>query len=373
MTVVRLSLISLCLLVLPLLGILIDGRSIIPYLEFPPRTRYVEHAPFSWPIFLAMTTVAALAIAPFLLRFIQQWRIHGCCPARAPKPVRFPVWGWLALGINIVSWLIAWTRCDWFAAVQRHTFIPLWYSFIIVVNAATMRRCGSCLLVRQPRIFVILFPVSAVFWWFFEYLNRYVQNWYYVGIEDFGAGRYVFFASISFATVLPAVASVQEWLRTLPIIDRAFSNYPVVVKGWVDKAAWPVLIVAGAGLLLIGVYPDYLYPLIWLSPFFVIISLHRLLLDSTANCALLEKLSENMFSWPLAALVCGFFWELWNTYSLAKWIYSVPFAYRFHIFEMPLLGYAGYLPFGLECAVIVYIVVHSQPHPQGSVLKSSEP
>jgi hypothetical protein len=25
---------------------------------------------------------------------------------------------------------------------------------------------------------------------------------------------------------------------------------------------------------------------------------------------------------------------------------------RFRIFEMPLLGYAGYLPFGIECAAI---------------------
>jgi hypothetical protein len=43
---------------------------------------------------------------------------------------------------------------------------------------------------------------------------------------------------------------------------------------------------------------------------------------------------------------------LWNFWSLAKWKYSIPFAHRFEIFEMPLLGYAGYLPFGLECAVV---------------------
>jgi len=54
----------------------------------------------------------------------------------------------------------------------------------------------------------------------------------------------------------------------------------------------------------------------------------------------------------LAALVCGGFWEMWNYFSLAKWEYSIPFVQRFQIFEMPLLGYAGYLPFGLECVVI---------------------
>jgi hypothetical protein len=43
---------------------------------------------------------------------------------------------------------------------------------------------------------------------------------------------------------------------------------------------------------------------------------------------------------------------MWNYYSLAKWIYTVPFVGRFFIFEMPILGFAGYLPFGLECLAI---------------------
>lgn len=58
----------------------------------------------------------------------------------------------------------------------------------------------------------------------------------------------------------------------------------------------------------------------------------------------------------LAALVCGFFWELWNYGSLAKWHYSIPYVDRFHVFEMPLLGYAGYLPFGVACALVLQLV-----------------
>jgi hypothetical protein len=54
----------------------------------------------------------------------------------------------------------------------------------------------------------------------------------------------------------------------------------------------------------------------------------------------------------LAGLVCGFFWEMWNYDSLARWHYAVPFVDRFHLFAMPLLGYAGYLPFGLTCVLI---------------------
>jgi hypothetical protein len=64
-----------------------------------------------------------------------------------------------------------------------------------------------------------------------------------------------------------------------------------------------------------------------------------------------------VFASAVSALICGFFWEMWNYFSQAKWIYSIPFVQKFQIFEMPLLGYAGYLPFGLECAVIGDIII----------------
>jgi hypothetical protein len=55
---------------------------------------------------------------------------------------------------------------------------------------------------------------------------------------------------------------------------------------------------------------------------------------------------------------------MWNFYSLAKWKYSIPFVERFHLFEMPILGYAGYLPFGLECAQVAETFT-GEPEPDG--------
>lgn len=55
-------------------------------------------------------------------------------------------------------------------------------------------------------------------------------------------------------------------------------------------------------------------------------------------------------SLALAALLCGFFWELWNAFSSPRWAYAVPYVNRFHLFAMPAVGYAGYLPFGPVCA-----------------------
>jgi hypothetical protein len=64
-----------------------------------------------------------------------------------------------------------------------------------------------------------------------------------------------------------------------------------------------------------------------------------------------------------AALACGLLWELWNWGSLAKWHYSLPYVQRFLVFEMPLLGYAGYLPFGLECALVMDLVARALGRP----------
>jgi hypothetical protein len=58
------------------------------------------------------------------------------------------------------------------------------------------------------------FLTSALFWWLFEWLNRFVRNWHYLGVEDFGTLSYSLHASICFSTVLPAVAAVAEWMSS---------------------------------------------------------------------------------------------------------------------------------------------------------------
>ena len=48
---------------------------------------------------------------------------------------------------------------------------------------------------------------------------------------------------------------------------------------------------------------------------------------------------------------------MWNIGSLARWAYTVPYVDRYRIFAMPILGYGGYLPFGLECLAVGQLVL----------------
>jgi hypothetical protein len=264
--------------------------------------------------------------------------------------------------------VLAWTRFPWFEAFQHHTFTPLWLGYIGVVNALTLRRTGTCWLVRDPARFAALFPLSALFWWFFEYLNRYVANWRYTGIGDFGALEYAFFATLSFSTVLPAVTSTAEWLGTFSRLDAAFERWHPVAIPRPRVAAGVVLVFTIVSLGALGVLREYVFPLVWIAPVLVIICLQAVGGRPIVLAPLAGGDWRGVMSFSGAALVCGFFWEMWNSGSLARWEYSVPHVDRFHLFEMPLLGYAGYLPFGIECAAIAALVLKletSQRHARG--------
>jgi hypothetical protein len=251
----------------------------------------------------------------------------------------------------MVTWILAWTRFSWFAGFQPHTFTPLWLSYILIINAFCQRQIGRCMILDHTRLFLFLFPASAVFWWFFEYLNRFVQNWYYTGVH-YDAWEYFLYATLSFSTVLPAVLGTRDLMNTFSWVRPGFDSFKPFKFLHPKMSALSALAASGIGLMCIGVWPDTLFSLLWISPLIIIVSLQTLMGEKHILSEMVSGHWSPVISPALAALFCGFFWEMWNTYSLAKWKYSIPFVHRFKIFEMPILGYAGYLPFGLECAVI---------------------
>lgn len=338
------------LLFLPLLGIISTGRSLDSYLEFPPLTAYVKHADFSRTMFCLLSLFIVAVVSPFLIKILSSMSRSGFRGSFFIRP--FPAWGWGAVMSCIAFWVLAWNRFEWFSFFQPYTFSPLWISFTVLVNAATFTRSGQCMLKNNSLYFLLLFPVSSVFWWFFEYLNRFVQNWHYIGAEIFSPFEYAIFATLSFSTVLPAVLSVCEFMETFPAIRLPLDKSVRIKFLNTRQAAGIILVLACLGLAFIGRYPDYFFPILWLSPILIITSLQTLKGQDNIFSGITEGRWGKLFLLALSALVCGFFWEMWNFNSLPKWAYSVPFVDRFHLFEMPILGYAGYLPFGIECAVI---------------------
>jgi len=346
---ITLFLLPLLLVVPPLAGLMLKGVDPAPYMEFPPLTRYVQHASFSWTAFIFLALLPVFALAPLLRRYLQ---VPGPDTSAVLQKHAFPWWGYGGVLLAGVSWFLAWNRFPWFAPLQVYTFLPLWLGYILSINSLTYTRKGRCLLINRPRFFLALFPLSALFWWFFEYLNRFVQNWHYLGVENFSPGEYILHASLCFSTVLPAVQSTEEFLASFPRLAAPLQNWRQLTLSKPGQWGWLLLFLAVLSLGGIAVYPDYLFPMLWMAPLLIITAFQAICGEDTLFRDLARGDWRCVWLPALAALACGFFWEMWNFKSLAHWEYSVPFVQRFHIFHMPLLGYAGYLPFGLECMAV---------------------
>jgi len=328
----------------PPLGLALAGTPISGYLAFPPRTAFVPHAPFAWGWFVALSLPAAGAAALYATAIARAWP-----PAAAPPGSRFPWWGWLGLGLIAAGWFLAWHDGPLPPEWRRQAFTPLWLGYVLAINGLAYRRAGWALLTQRRRWFITLFPASVAFWWLFEYLNQFVGNWHYAGTYVNNGWDYFLQASLPFSTVLPAVASTWAWLRTFPRLDAM----ALPALGGHARAA-PFALPGGVlALACVGIWPETLFPMLWIAPLLVLWALQELLLGETVLTPLQDGDWRPLLQPALAALICGLFWEFWNFGSLAKWQYSIPYVQRFPIFEMPLLGYAGYLPFGIECALLM--------------------
>lgn len=351
---------ALLLVLLPLLGVWAAGLPVSRYLEFPPKTRYVLHEPFSWAMFCLIGFFLVCVCGPFLYRLLvvgrESQEEKEEKEERSGKAGAFPPWAWLGVFLLIVAWPIAWTRINALAFLQAHTFTPLWISYILIVNGLTYWRVGRCPLTDLTGTYLLLFPLSAFFWWFFEYLNRFVQTWYYVGAGALTAKQYFFRATLAFSTVLPAILATSAFLATFPSLQRGLTNWVVIDIRYTRLLAFVVLLVSSLGLIFVGVAPNHLHALLWVSPLLIIVSLRAIMGHRTVFSPIKRGDWRPIWIPALAALICGLFWEMWNIYSLAKWHYSVPFVHAYLVFEMPILGYGGYLPFGLECLVIIELL-----------------
>ncbi len=350
------------ILFLPAAGVIFNGGDIFRYLAFPPVAGYVMHNDFSWEFFAVLACALIVVVIHPACHIIRSRNLKvNSAPLRT-----FPWWGYAAIGIALFSWIIAWERFPFMYNFQRWTFVPLWISYIIAINAFCVKRTQRSLLTNRTGYFLALFPVSSVFWWVFEYLNRFTANWYYTGIMEFSPARYFLEATIAFSTVLPAVMSTAELIKSFPRIYAGGDAYIKIDPGMPRLAAWMMLLFSGFGLSLTAIFPESLFPLIWISPFLIIVSLQVIFGDENFFSSVRHGDWRAVIVYALAALFCGFFWEMWNIYSQAKWIYSIPFVHRFQIFEMPLLGYAGYLPFGVQCAVVSGFFAEKGGEPWGS-------
>ncbi len=263
--------------------------------------------------------------------------------------------GWAGLLLIAVSWPLNWGL----DGLRTHLlFFPLWLGYALVVDALVLWRRGSSIFARSASAFALLFVYSAPAWWLFEVLNWRTQNWQYLGRDEFGDGTYFVLASIAFSTVMPAVFGTAEGVRSLSWVRR-LSRGPRLSP--TPRVRWIMLAIGFAMLALLLVWPTYFYPFLWGSAFFITEPVNQWLGKRSLLNFTRHGDWRPVISLALGALVCGFFWELWNAYAYPKWVYDAPGVNFWHVFEMPLAGFIGYLPFGLELYALVHLLAPEPP------------
>jgi hypothetical protein len=257
---------------------------------------------------------------------------------------RLPPRAWVGLALTATFWPLNWILPDRLPRTA-YLFFPLWLGYILIVDALVWWRTGTSAWARSRLHFLVSFLISIPAWWLFEIINAQTKNWTYQGRDLFGPLEYFILASVSFSTVIPAVFGTAELVRSFPWVDRLSGG----ARLRPSRGLCVGLFLAGVGMLAVLMkWPQYGYPLVWGSVFLILEPLN-VGLGRPNFFQWLEKGDwRPVISLSAGALVCGFFWELWNYYSFPKWEYTTPGAQFWHVFEMPLLGYLGYLPFAWE-------------------------
>jgi len=262
----------------------------------------------------------------------------------------FPLHGWIGIILVIVFWYLNW-ELD--GLRTQILFFPLWLGYALTIDAIVVYRKGTSLLNRNIKKYLSLFIISAPAWWLFELLNLATQNWFYDGRQFFTDWEYAVYATLSFSTVIPAVFGTAELVGSFKWIQKIKPGIKIPPT---NKILITQFLLGWLMLVLMIILPQYFFLFVWMSLFFIIEPVNAWLKNRT----LFEYVSVGdwrpVFSLWIGCLICGFFWEMWNYLSYPKWVYHVPFVDFFHIFEMPIIGYLGYLPFSLELFALYHFV-----------------
>ncbi len=254
----------------------------------------------------------------------------------------FPWYGWFGLLLVSVFWALNWEldglRTHW-------GFFPLWLGYILLMEAVLSRNSGYDLVANDFKSWLFLFLVSSPVWWVFEWINERTGYWEYLPVDSFSTFAYAAWCSLNFAIVIPAVFATSALFRNLDLIVGIGQR---VVLKWNNPSLFILHVLGWVMLAVTWWRPEVGAPLVWMSLFFIFDPINYW----RGKPSLLRQTGQGdwrmIFSLAAGTLVCGFFWEMWNFYSSPKWVYHIPFVDFWYVFEMPLPGYLGYIPFGWE-------------------------
>lgn len=259
------------------------------------------------------------------------------------KKFGFPLYGWVGLAALAIATCLLFRG---FAPVAIY-FTPIaWTGYILAADAAVLAIRRTSLLHDEPRRFAGLALLSIPLWLIFEAYNLRLQNWTYVGVPRQWALAILGYGW-SFATIWPGIFETAE-------LVQSFAWFKPGKPLRFSSVSRNLMIAFGATCLILPlVLPQatarFFFVLVWLGFVFLLDPLNY----RTGAPSFLADLAAGRFSrfyaFLVSGFICGWLWEFWNYWAAAKWRYIFPIFQQYKIFEMPVPGFLGFLPFALEC------------------------
>ncbi len=271
-------------------------------------------------------------------------------------------------------------------------------------NAANTRETSP--IRSRPNRFIVAWLTSIPVWCFFDWINFYYMHaWSYHGLPPHFASRLVGYF-VAFAAISPGMFLAAAWFQRLGVRHLTVAS-PSARRSITVALSIGVIVLLTIIIALIGVMQHrgavFMTSMLWLiGPGLIVLGTSRNLITAvfifglsfTTWAILLADPLSNMTLWVgiiylldpichrfgapsilrdwqegrygrtvalmLGGATCGLLWESWNYYAIAKWTYHLPFLGDFeHIryFEMPVLGFLGFLPFAIECWVMLNAII----------------
>ena len=239
---------------------------------------------------------------------------------------------------------------------------PLFWGLVLMIDGwVYVRNGGKSMVSHRPQELAGIGVSSAMGWMLFEYLNFFVDyDWFYPFGDQISNEQFLFYAIIISTGLLPLSFVFYDLFNTVPVLKTRFTEGPKFIMP--GKAKTILLVLSALSLFAAGLFPDALFFVLWVSPAILI----GLVLDKLGIWTPLRSIGKGNWRpalvFALTYLAAGLCLECENYFSAARmhgiptyseqpafWEYNLPFVNRFHVFQMPLLGYLGYMPFGIYC------------------------
>jgi len=257
----------------------------------------------------------------------------------------FKFYGYIGFLIIIIAETLLFLKVYWVGVF----FTPIaWTGYILFIDSLIFKLKGNSLISSRIKQFLVMLPLSVGFWLIFEFYNLFLNNWHYINLPHPIWIRFIGY-TWSFATIWPAILETKELVITLRIFDKTKFK-----PKRISRKVLYFSIVLGATFLIIPIiFPSrYLAVLVWTGFIFLLDPINYLNKEKSILKDLELGNLNLLLSLFLSGLVCGLLWEFWNFWAIGKWIYTVPILENVKLFEMPVVGYLGFLVFALEVYVI---------------------